>query len=102
MNEALIALLFNAGVAGAWVFCNLAGLQYTRSVVNDLKEEIKTKDAQLALKDTALQAQRERADALERLIVVTMVKSGVPVPDALLTGATASQALPAAPTGAST
>jgi len=93
VDSQLVTWLLNAGVAGVWVVCIMLGLLYPRRAVTDLKEELRVKDAQIAAKDIALDAQRERADTLERLIVSTMMQSGVKVPDALLPGA--AQPLPA-------
>lgn len=85
MDPALLTVLTGSGVAGAFCVAFIGGLIFPRSVVTDLKEEIRE------LKG-ALEAERDRANAAVAAASTTRdILAAIQVGQHLTTGQTGSE-----------
>lgn len=62
MPTEIYTLLGGAGVAGIWVLTYLTGWSYTKSHVDDLKADIKSRDQEIGDLKAAITLANQRAD----------------------------------------
>lgn len=96
-DTALVTILLSAGVAGVFCILFITRIVVPGGVVTDLREENKAKDQALAAARAALEAERDRGDTLERIVVNAMVRSGAEIPADLLGQRKRRAALPGDP-----
>lgn len=63
MPNDVYTVLAGAGVAGIWLLCLMMGFMYTKSHVDDLKEQNRELKEALSLANERAENERRRADA---------------------------------------